>query len=242
MTALLRAELLKLRTTRTFLALAGAAVALSLLIVVLITSLSEADGEELAETLVEFDSSSFFILILGVIGITGEWRHRTITSSLLAAPDRMRFLVAKVVAYALAGAALSLLINVLTFAVGSVILAARGLELPPVGDALETVGLGLVLAALLGALGVGIGALVRNQVVAVVGILVLLFFVEPAVAAFAPDVGRFGPFSAAASAVTDEGFGPEASLDRLPAFLVVLGWIALTTALGGLLLRRRDLG
>ena len=41
------------------------------------------------------DFSSAFILILAVIGITGEWRHRTITGALLAAPDRLRFLAAK---------------------------------------------------------------------------------------------------------------------------------------------------
>ena len=47
--------------------------------------------------------SSLFILLLGVMGIAGEWRHRTITSSLLAAPDRLRFLAAKTLAFAAAG-------------------------------------------------------------------------------------------------------------------------------------------
>ena len=46
------------------------------------------------------DTSSLFILILAIVGITGEWRHRTITSSLLAAPDRVRFLAAKTLAFA----------------------------------------------------------------------------------------------------------------------------------------------
>jgi len=247
MSELLRAELLKLRTTRTFLALAGTAVGLSLLVVVLATTLAEPEPGELATSAIGSDSSSLFVLILGVVGITGEWRHRTITSSLLAAPDRIRFLVAKVIAYAVAGTVLSLLINVLTIAVGSVILAARGLELPSLGDSFESVWRALLLAALLGALGVGVGALVRNQVVAVVGVIVLLFVVEPALSAFAPDVGRFGPFAAAGSAVDERSeagdidLGEVASLGQIAGLLVILGWIALTTAAGALLLRRRDL-
>ena len=59
------------------------------------------------------------------------------------------------------------------------------------------------MAALLGAFGVGIGALVRNQVVAVVGLLVLGFAVDPAVAALVPEVGRFSPFSALPIGITD---------------------------------------
>ena len=41
------------------------------------------------------DFSGLFILLLGVMGMAGEWRHRTITSSVLAAPDRLRLLAAK---------------------------------------------------------------------------------------------------------------------------------------------------
>ena len=51
-------------------------------------------------------------MILAIVGITGEWRHRTITSSLLAAPDRIRFLAAKTLAFAAAGAVLSLSISI----------------------------------------------------------------------------------------------------------------------------------
>ena len=50
------------------------------------------------------DFSGLFILLLGVIGMAGEWRHRTITSTVLAAPDRLRLLAAKILSYAVAGA------------------------------------------------------------------------------------------------------------------------------------------
>ena len=103
MTALLRAELLKLRTTRTFLALTGGRGGNSLLIAVLVSLLTEPTEESVLTDVFTTDTSGLFILVLAIVGITGEWRHRTITSSLLAAPDRLRFLAAKTLAFAAAG-------------------------------------------------------------------------------------------------------------------------------------------
>ena len=120
MTALLRAELLKLRTTRTFAAIAAVAVGTSVLIAALVALLTEPTEDSVLVDVFASDTSSFFILVLAVVGISGEWRHRTITSSLLAAPDRRRFLAAKTIAFATAGLVLSLLIAV------AVAVAGRG--------------------------------------------------------------------------------------------------------------------
>jgi hypothetical protein len=73
MTALLRAELLKLRTTRTFAALAGAALAL-------LPARGHRGGSTQnykqhpgdLHTLFTSDLTSAFILLLGAIGMTGE--------------------------------------------------------------------------------------------------------------------------------------------------------------------------
>ena len=61
MNALLRAELLKLRTTRTFVALVGTALALSLLVVGLTTALGDNPTEEDVRDLFTSDFSSLFI-------------------------------------------------------------------------------------------------------------------------------------------------------------------------------------
>ena len=168
MSALLRAELIKLRTTRTFLALAGVAVGTSLLLALLVSLLTQPTEDSVLNDVFTSDTSGLFILILAVVGITGEWRHRTITSSLLAAPDRLRFLAAKTVAFAAAGLALSLLISVAVAITGIVVLSARDLPTPELGELAEQIGRNAIVAMLLGALGVGLGALVRNQVVAIV--------------------------------------------------------------------------
>ena len=92
-------------------------------------------------------------MLLAIVGITGEWRHRTITSSLLAAPDRIRFLAAKALAFAAAGALLSLAISISIVIVGSAILAARDLPEPGLGELTELIGRSAGVGALLGAFG-----------------------------------------------------------------------------------------
>lgn len=240
---LLKAELLKLRTTRTFLALVLVAVGLSLLVAILVASLSEPTQESVVEDVFASDFSSLFILVLGVIGVAGEWRHRTITSSLLAAPDRLRFLVAKTIAYAVAGAALSLLIIVAVAIAGFAILSARDLPTPEVSDLLGFVWRNLLISALLGAFGVGVGALVRNQPIAIVGIIVVAFVVEPVLIGLVPEVGRYGPLVGAPSGVQgiDIGFEDFDLLAPVAGVAVMLAWVALTVGLSAALLRSRDL-
>jgi ABC-2 type transport system permease protein len=244
-TALLQAELLKLRTTRTFVALAAIAVATSVLIAGLVSLLSEPTKEDVLVDVFTTDTSSLFILILAIVGISGEWRHRTISSSLLAAPDRLRFLAAKTLAFAAAGLVLSLLIAIGVSITGLAILSARDLPVPDAGELLAQIGRNAIVAALLGAFGVGIGALVRNQPVAIVGVLVASFVLEPAVLGLAPDVGRFGPFVGLPVGVqdipsSDLGFGDAELFSPLPAALAMLAWIGAAFAAGAVLLRSRD--
>jgi ABC-2 type transport system permease protein len=247
MITLLHAELIKLRTTRTFVALAATAVGISLLLAALVSSLTEPTEESVLIDVFASDASSFFILVLAVVGISGEWRHRTITSSLLAAPDRLRFLTAKTLAFAAAGILLSLLISIAVTSVGLTILTVRDLPTPEAGELAGLVMRNALVAALLGAFGVAIGALVRNQVVAVVGLLVLTFVVETTLIAFVPEVARFGPFTALPTAVADisaedAGLGDDIEL-LAPglAALAMLAWIGAAFAAGAALLRGRDL-
>jgi ABC-2 type transport system permease protein len=245
MTALLRAEVIKLRTTRTFIALAGVAIGLGLLLTGLIASLGENSKEDVLAAVFANDTSSFFIMVLAVVGISGEWRHRTITSSLLAAPDRLRFLAAKTVAFSVVGVALSLTISLSVAALGFAILEVRDLPTPDAADLIELTARSAVLAALLGAFGVGIGAIVRNQVVAVVAILAATFIIEPIVLTVLPEVGRYGPLWAlpmAATGIDPEALGLEEAglLHPTTATLALLAWIGAAFAAGAALMRRRD--
>ena len=244
MSLLLRGELLKLRTTRTFVALVGVTLALSLLVVVLTTVLSNDIDPQDARDLFSADATGLFIMLLGVIGMAGEWRHRTITGTVLAAPNRLALMAAKMLAYAAAGVVLSLIVTATIMLVGNVILSSRGLGTVAVSDLFDTLWRNLLVAALVGALGVGIGALVRNQVVAIIGVLILGFVVEPALFGLAPDVARFGPTQGAPAGIQDIEFfgdGGDQTLSPGVATLVMLGWIALFFAAAGVRLRSRDL-
>jgi ABC-2 type transport system permease protein len=246
MKPLLRAELIKLATTRTFAGLAGAAIGISLLITILVGILTDpTTKDDVRVDIFNSDMSGLFIFMLAVIGITGEWRHRTITSSLLAAPDRLRFLFAKLLAFAAAGAVLSVLISVSVTVAGLIIVAARDLPMPDAGVLIGQIGRNALISLFVGALGVGLGALVRNQVVAVVGVLVLGFLVEPTVTALVPEVGRFGPFTALPTSLAgipaeDAGIGDVDLLAPGLAGLAMLAWIAATFSAGYALLRERD--
>ena len=246
MKPLLTAELLKLRTTRTFAALTGVAVGLSVLITVLVTILTEPERDTVLTDVFTADASGFFIMILAIVGITGEWRHRTITSSLLAMPDRLRFLAAKTLAFAAAGIVLSLAIAAAIAIVGFTILTIRDLPTPGFGEWIGQVGRNAVVAALLGGFGVGLGGLIRNQVVAVVGILVIGFAIDPAVSALAPEVGRFSPFGAlptAASDIPPEDAGLPEDMDLLSPYAAIglmLAWIALFFSIAAAQLKARD--
>ena len=245
MSRLLRAELIKLRTTRTFYALAGVAIGISLLLTILVASITEPSQEDVLNDVFQSDVSSLFIMILAIVGITGEWRHRTITSSLLAAPDRTRFLAAKTIAFGAAGALLSLAISISVAIVGFAILEARGLPTPELGELFEQFARNAGVAALLGAFGVGVGSLVRNQPIAIVGILIVGFVIDPLLGEFVSGVERFSPTGALASAV--QGLDPDdvglSKVDFLSPGLAVacmLAWIGALFAAGAALLRSRD--
>jgi ABC-type transport system involved in multi-copper enzyme maturation permease subunit len=243
---LLRAELIKLRTTRTFLALTGIAVGLSLLLTILVASLTEPDRFSVLVDVFASDTSSLFILILAIVGMSGEWRHRTITSSLLAAPERLRFLAAKTIAFGAAGVVLSVAISIAIAIAGYSILELRGLPTPPLEEVLKLDLRNALVAFLLGALGVGIGALLRNQAVAIVTVLIFVLVVEPMLLNVANDYGRFGPLNALPTAIInlnpeDTGLGDVELLAPAPAVLAMIAWIGALFALAGALLKRRDL-
>ncbi len=243
MIPLLRAELLKLRTTRTFFALVAVAVVLSLLIVVLTTLIDEGFREDDVRSLFTADFSSLFILLLGVIGMAGEWRHRTITGTVLAAPRRTQLLGAKVLSYAIAGAVLSLTVTVTVMAVGSIILSSQGETTIGIADLLDVLWRNLAVAGFLGALGACIGALVRNQIIAIIGLLIFSFVIEPTVLGLAPEVGKFGPTVGAPNGIVqvDVFDSDDALLALVPALLVMTAWVGIFFAAAAAVLRERDL-
>jgi len=247
-TAQLRSELLKQRSTRTNLGLLLAMLGLVLLAVLLhgfglpaenVDSTSEqltmvvGWGEKLG---------AVFAGLLGAMSITSEIRHGTIRPTFLVSPQRARVLAAKVLASMFFGAGVGLIATALAVGVGRAALGARGIESQLDGGAyaLFLAG-GAAAAALWAAIGVGLGAVVRNQVPTLIGICVWLLFVEGLLVGdligAVGDVGRFAP-GAAAAAIS--GQDPD-KLVAPAVGLVLLALYAAAAALAGsLATARRD--
>ena len=237
MTALLHAELLKLRTTRTFAAIVGTAAVLSLILVALGAMLGV---EKDPRALFTNNSITYIIVLLGAIGMTGEWRHRTITGSILAAPNRVRLLTAKALSYSVAGIVLSLGVTVATMVVGTLILGGRGEATLGIGELADVLWRNLAVAAVLGPIGVGIGALVRNQIVTVVGLVAVAAVLELAVFQVAPAVGRFGPLAGAPGGVLGGADAPTLLAPGV-ALAVLVAWALAAFTAAAWRLNRRDL-
>jgi ABC-2 type transport system permease protein len=179
MSRLISSELLKLRTTRTALALIASIVGLVLLIGLIATLTVPAEEAVTVDLLGIAGFAQVFSLILGILAVTTEFRHGTITPTLIVAPDRVRLVLAKLVAHVLAGLVLGVLAVGLCTTIVLVGLSSRGIDTGLASGDVATVVIGLILAtALWAALGVGLGALLRNQVGAIVGALGWVLLVE----------------------------------------------------------------
>lgn len=118
--------------------------------------------------------------VLGAVGMAGEFRHRTATPTFLGAPHRSRVIAAKLVTYAIAGAGYAAVCLVVAVAIASPWLAADGIRLElSHPDNLAALAGVTVAAVAFGTIGVGLGALLRDQVATIVGLLIYLFVVEP---------------------------------------------------------------
>jgi ABC-2 type transport system permease protein len=120
--------------------------------------------------------------VLGAIGLTGEFRHRTATATFLATPHRGWVVGAKLLTYGLVGAGYGLACLGVVVAIAVPWLAAKDIDVSLTTNGLPGTMAGVVTAvAVYGLIGVGLGALLREQVATVVGLLVYLYVVEPVV-------------------------------------------------------------
>jgi ABC-2 type transport system permease protein len=241
MSALVRSELLKLRTVpRT-----GLALLLGLLAVIGLgtagTVDSDVDSPLTVGILRDVISAAspptvFFALVLGILVVTWEYRHGTITQTFLVAPVRERVLLAKAFAALVMGAAIGAVAVAAGFAVAIPWLAIvdRGAELGDGGLWLDA-GRVLTEGALWAAFGVAVGALIRNQAGAIAVALLWFLVAEPLIGAAFDRVGDYVPAAATASLVGWD----DAPLSPARGAIVTLAY-ALVLGVAAVLSTRRD--
>jgi ABC-2 type transport system permease protein len=247
MTALVRAELLKLRSTRVpGILLATALVMVALYLAVVLLSPPEAfdlSGAKRIVSLVEGAViAQLFAFGVGVVMLAGEFRHGTIRQTLLTTPARGRVLAAKLLVAVPVGLVLAVVVLTLPLAIGVPWLLLDGVAVDPADPELLLVLLGQGAALVLVVpLGVALAALLRLQ-----SLTVIVFFLWTGLGEFLIDFF----FSGATPYLPNEALYALArsdlgrAVDPVPMWtgaLLVVGYVAVLALLGKQLTLRRDI-
>lgn len=242
MTDQLLSELRKMRSTRTNLGLLGGMIALILVFLFTVgltgTSTDLADHDHQHRLFSVGAQAALFATLIGVMAITSEFRHGTIRSTFVVTPKRGRVIAAKVISSLLMGLVFGAFAIALSFGIGYAVLVARGAHFALDTNHALLLALGTIgMTALWAALGVGFGAVIKNQVFAVIALIVWTGVINPIIDSTAPTAGRYTPIAASASLTADPA---NYLLSPLSGGLVLFAYTALFVAAGHLLVSRRD--
>jgi hypothetical protein len=264
MTDLIRAEWLKMRSTTVPVLMALVALAINALLIVstFLNHANTAPGlnsggrlvskgftvphttEQLRNLLGTGFQGYIIAVLLGVLCITTEFRHQTVTTSFLVTPRRSRFVAGKLIIAALLGVGLALVMLVSSILGGGITLAARGGSFSSFIGQLPSVAPGMILVFALSAiLGVGIGSVITNQVAAIMLTLVWFLILDGILVSLAHGAERWVPTGAATAAANlTRGVGAEYGLlVWWGGALLMLAYGLAFASTGSLLLARRDI-
>ncbi len=193
-------------------------------------------------------SGYIFAIILGIMLMAGEFRHGTAVATFLTAPKRGSVLTAKLAMAAIGGVLIMWISTGVSFLAGYITLLNFENAAAPSDDLfLNTVIASTIGGAVLGVIGVALGTLVRNQMLAITGALVYLFVIDPILLAVWPDAGKYLPTGLITAMLAIDVNAPELGFDTsnylpaieatgfLLAYGVVFGVLAVATSL------RRDI-
>jgi ABC-2 type transport system permease protein len=248
----LRSEWTKLHSLRssriTLLVAVGLIVGLGMLIPLVNVSnwdpkTSVADFDAVSRSLGGIYLAQLAFGVLGVLLVTGEYTTGMIRATFAAVPKRLPVLWAKLGVFVAVTLVLGTISCVVAFLGGQAIFASKHADVA-FGDPHVTravLGGGLLLAAI-AALGVGLGALLRNTAAAIATVTGLLF-VAPAVVSVMPESWRnaiepYLPLEAGAAIIS---VAPDPNqLSPWAGFGVLCAYAAVATAAAAVMLVRRD--
>ncbi|HET9518224.1 MAG TPA: ABC transporter permease [Actinoplanes sp.] len=115
-----------------------------------------------------------FVMLLGILLVTNEFQHQTATTTFLTTPHRTAVVLAKLVTAALLGGLFWLVSTLINLIAGTIFLRAEGVA-DHLGESAITraILLNLLAYTLWGIFGVGFGVLIRSQIGATVTAVVL---------------------------------------------------------------------
>ncbi|MGB2950369.1 MAG: ABC transporter permease subunit [Rhodococcus sp. (in: high G+C Gram-positive bacteria)] len=183
------------------------------------------------------------VCVLGVLVVTSEYASGTIRASLLAVPSRIPVLLAKSGVFMVVVFVVGQIASFLTFSLESAIMRSRAsVSLGDPGVLRAVIGAGLYLA-LLGAMAIAVGAIVRHTAGAVTGIIGFILVLAPLTQLIPGTIGKYIQAylpSQAGSLIASPQQSPDDLLTPWQGFGVAAIWTVLLLALAAYLLRRRD--
>lgn len=237
------AEWLKLRTTRLLLGSIPAAVALSFAAVAgaVLSGDGAAELESTAgirDTLSVTGTGAILVLVVGIIISAGEYRHGTAADTFLTTPRRGQVAAAKLTVGAAVGLATGVITSVACLGIATLLYNIEGATFPFGDDEVWAILAGtLAYTTLFAILGVALGVLIRNQVLAIAAALAWLAVVEHTLVTLVPDIGRWLPVAAGQAMVRTN---LDDLLSPLAAAAVLTAYAAVVAASGIRVAARRD--
>jgi len=179
------------------------------------------------------------MLVLGVLMITTEFRHGTASSTFLVSPRRWPVLLAKLGAAVLIGLLGGLLFVLVNGGIALPLYSGRGGSLPPTADLVEVYAGVIASFSLLCVFGLGVGAIVRNQVGAIIAAIAFFFIISGLPSLLPGTIGEYFPASAVGTLHGRvEGDG---TLTQIQGGLVLAAWSLGLWLIGTVLVSKRDL-
>jgi ABC-2 type transport system permease protein len=238
MTALFAAEWRKLYSQRaTWIAL----IIGWLLVVAGVSGLLSRDHPEIvdlaARAVGHLGLVSLLSMLIGILAVAGEYRHKTIVETFLTTPRRDRVITAKLAVAVMAALLFVVVGTILALIAATIWLSGKG-GLTFDATLWRTIGGDIVWNVLFAALGVGIGAAVRNLAAAVGAALAWIAVVEGIIGQLLGEsASRWLPFSAGLALGR---IGNVDALNQPTAAMVVAAYMALAVVAGYLITQRVD--
>jgi ABC-2 type transport system permease protein len=187
-------------------------------------------------------------LVIGIMQIGSEYRHKTITGTFLGTPKRAKVMGAKVIALLGIGAVYGLISLVGSVIAGAIVLNARGFEAFPSSEVYRTLALSLLVLGLWALIGLGAGILIPNQVAALLIAVGVAWIVEPLAGfllgtqSWGKGVAQYFPSQATNAIIQQVGGQPGAEqLSWWAGALVLIAYAAVLAGIGTWLTTRRDI-
>ena len=249
---LIRSEVLKIRSTQVWFWMLLLAAAFTTLgsIGQVVTAINDHDNGDPVDYYAVFTQSAgagIALLVLGLLGLTTEFRHKTITPTLLATPNRWQLLAGKAASYVVFAIGYSLICVVLNFAIAIIWLSSVDVPVEFGHGVPGGVAKAFVTLVLTGIFGLGLGAVIRNQAAAMVLGIVYFFILDP-VLNYTPGIRKGYAYTPAGGV---KAFLAHGDIDNMPGdvhllapaagLLLFLAWSLALLVIGGRLTLSRDI-